>query len=57
MRITIYKQRKYESYDFKPQDLRYIKIIAKKLGTLPNWHLGYKHDGRSWIFVDEITID
>ena len=45
------------SFDFKPQDLRYIKIIAKKLGTLPDWHLGYKHDGRSWIFVDEITID
>ncbi|MBD3891647.1 GH92 family glycosyl hydrolase [Olleya marilimosa] len=35
---------------------RYIKIIAKKLGKLPEWHLGYKHDGRSWLFVDEITI-
>ena len=20
------------------------------------WHLGYKHDGRSWIFIDEIKI-
>ena len=37
-------------------DYRYIKIIAKKLGELPKWHLGYPHDGRSWIFVDEITI-
>ncbi|MFT6843283.1 MAG: putative alpha-1,2-mannosidase [Psychroserpens sp.] len=35
---------------------RYIKIIAKKLGILPKWHLGYKHDGRSWMFVDEIQI-
>ena len=35
---------------------KYIKIIAKKLGKLPEWHLGYEHDGRSWIFVDEITI-
>ncbi|WP_422106141.1 GH92 family glycosyl hydrolase [Winogradskyella sp.] len=35
---------------------RYVKIVAKKLGKLPEWHLGYKHDGRSWIFVDEITI-
>ena len=35
---------------------RYVKVIAKKLGVLPEWHLGYKHDGRSWIFVDEITI-
>ncbi|OUS01325.1 glycosyl hydrolase family 92 [Flavobacteriales bacterium 33_180_T64] len=35
---------------------RYIKIIAKKLGKLPEWHLGYEHDGRSWIFADEISI-
>lgn len=35
---------------------RYIKIIAKKLGKLPKWHLGYEHDGRSWLFVDEIII-
>ena len=35
---------------------RYVKVIAKKLGVLPNWHLGYKHDGRSWLFVDEIQI-
>ena len=35
---------------------RYIKVIAKQLGELPKWHLGYKHDGRSWLFVDEIQI-
>ena len=35
---------------------RYVKIIAKKLGQLPEWHLGFEHDGRSWLFVDEITI-
>ncbi len=35
---------------------RYVKIYAKKLGVLPDWHLGYEHDGRSWMFVDEITI-
>ncbi|MEE9407859.1 MAG: GH92 family glycosyl hydrolase [Polaribacter sp.] len=40
----------------KPKKVRYIKIIAKKLGKLPKWHLGYKHDGRSWLFVDEIQI-
>lgn len=38
-------------------DARFIKIIAKKLGQLPEWHLGYEHDGRSWLFVDEITIN
>ncbi|WP_299271778.1 GH92 family glycosyl hydrolase [uncultured Psychroserpens sp.] len=35
---------------------RYIRVIAKKLGELPKWHLGYPHDGRSWLFVDEISI-
>ncbi|MFY7672425.1 GH92 family glycosyl hydrolase [Tenacibaculum sp. MEBiC06402] len=35
---------------------RYVKIVAKKLGKLPEWHLGYPHDGRSWIFIDEIMI-
>lgn len=34
----------------------YVKIIAKKLGALPEWHLGYPMNGRSWIFVDEISI-
>ncbi len=36
---------------------RYVKIIAKKLGQLPEWHLGHEHDGRSWLFVDEIIIN
>ncbi len=35
---------------------RYIRLKAKKLGELPTWHLGYPHNGRSWIFVDEIQI-
>ena len=43
-------------YAFKGKKGRYIKIIAKKLGKLPKWHLGYKHDGKSWFFVDEIQI-
>jgi predicted alpha-1,2-mannosidase len=40
----------------KEKNTRYVKIIAKKLGVLPKWHLGYIHDGRSWLFVDEIQI-
>jgi len=35
---------------------RYIKVIAKKLGDLPDWHIGHPMDGKSWIFVDEISI-
>ena len=51
---------KIQNYKFKyPPSLkvRYIKIIAKKLGNLPKWHLGYQHDGKSWLFVDEIQIN
>jgi predicted alpha-1,2-mannosidase len=36
---------------------RFIKVIAKKIGKLPEWHLGAKHNGRSWLFVDEIQIN
>ena len=36
---------------------RFIKIKAQKLGNLPKWHLGFQHNGKSWIFTDEITID
>ena len=53
------QQVKIQEYIFKyPPSfkVRYIKVIAKKLGELPKWHLGYKHDGRSWMFVDEIQI-
>ena len=35
---------------------KYVKVVAKKLGVLPKWHLGYSHNGRSWLFVDEIEI-
>ncbi|OIQ29395.1 MAG: glycosyl hydrolase family 92 [Bacteroidetes bacterium MedPE-SWsnd-G2] len=36
---------------------RYVKLMAKKLGVLPEWHLGFEHDGRSWLFADEISIN
>lgn len=47
-----------KTVEFKiPQtEYKYVKIIAKKLGELPEWHLGYPMGGRSWIFVDEISI-
>ena len=44
------------SVDLKGKKARYVKIVAKKLGVLPTWHLGYKHNGRSWLFADEIEI-
>ncbi|MCK8481063.1 GH92 family glycosyl hydrolase [Psychroserpens algicola] len=44
------------AFDINSESYRYVKIIAKKMGELPTWHLGYPHDGRSWIFSDEISI-
>ncbi len=36
---------------------RYIKIVARNLGDLPDWHIGAAHNGKAWIFVDEIEIE
>ncbi|NQX92507.1 MAG: glycoside hydrolase family 92 protein, partial [Flavobacteriales bacterium] len=33
---------------------RYLKLIIKNPGTLPQWHLG--HGNPSWVFLDEIHI-
>ena len=43
-------------FKFDPTEYKYVKIIAKKLRELPQWHLGFPVDGRSWIFVDEISV-
>jgi hypothetical protein len=34
--------------------VRYVKIIAKNFGKLPQWHQGF--GGDAFIFIDEITI-
>lgn len=33
---------------------RYVKVIAKNVGTCPKWHKG--SGGNAWLFIDEITI-
>jgi hypothetical protein len=45
------------SFDPPKEAIRYVKIIAKKVGPVPDWHIGSSHDGRTWIFIDEILID
>lgn len=35
---------------------RYIKVVAKKIGNVPEWHKGFEDDGLGWIFIDEIQI-
>lgn len=47
--IEIFKQKT------KPTQARYVKIIARNLGTCPDWHPGA--GGKCWIFADEITIE
>ncbi len=39
---------------FSPVVARYIKVVAKNMGTAPLWHHGA--GGPSWIFVDEISV-
>jgi sialate O-acetylesterase len=36
-------------------NIRYIRILAKNIGTCPKWHPG--KGGRAWIFTDEIVIN
>ena len=38
----------------KKKTARYVKVIAKNFGKLPEWHQGF--GGEAFIFVDEITI-
>ena len=40
--------------EFKKNTARYIKILAENYGTCPEWHLGA--GGKTWLFVDELTI-
>ena len=35
-------------------DARYVKVVARNFGTLPDWHLGA--GGQAHLFVDEVSI-
>lgn len=43
-------------FNISDNNARYVKIVAKNLGDLPDWHLGAPFNGKAWIFVDEIDI-
>ena len=53
---------KADNYDVSVEDFtvkcdvnaKYIKLVAKNFGTLPEWHLGA--GGKAYIFVDEIIV-
>ena len=44
----------FKSTNFTNKKARYVKVIAKNFGKLPEWHQGA--GGDAFIFVDEITI-
>lgn len=41
---------------FESQKARYVKVIAKNFGKLPEWHQGFPSNGDAFIFIDEIEI-
>ncbi|MEZ4852971.1 discoidin domain-containing protein [Flavobacterium sp.] len=36
---------------------RYVKVIARNFGKLPEWHQGFLYNGDAFIFIDEIEIN
>jgi hypothetical protein len=46
--------KKFEYKFEKPTKARYVKVIARNFGKLPEWHLGA--GGDAFIFIDEIEI-
>lgn len=44
----------FTSNETKDKKARYVKVIAKNFGKLPEWHQGA--GGDAFIFVDEITV-
>jgi len=43
-------------FDFPGTELKKLRLKAKTVGALPEWHLGYEYEGTAWIFIDEIAI-
>ena len=38
--------------NFKPEDVQYIRVVAKNIGVCPPWHPGA--GAKAWIFTDEL---
>ncbi|MBN2416436.1 GH92 family glycosyl hydrolase [bacterium] len=43
------------SVTIEPVPARYVRVRAENFGKVPDWHAGA--GGKSWIFIDEITIE
>jgi hypothetical protein len=40
--------------EFSPQKVKFVKVIAKKIDGLPEWHSG--KGSSAWIFLDEVIV-
>lgn len=45
----------FYTLDFNPTELRYMKVIAKPIKKLPNWHNSKGEKG--WVFIDEVIVN
>ncbi len=43
------------SSSMRPQKVRYIKVHASNVGTIPSWHRSAGE--KAWLFVDEIVVE
>ena len=40
---------------FEPRRVRFVRVLARSIGPVPDWHFGA--GGKGWLFVDEIVVE
>ena len=40
---------------FDSRRARFVRVLARSLGTVPDWHYGA--GGKVWLFADEIVVE
>jgi hexosaminidase len=40
---------------FSPRRARYVRVLARTIGAVPDWHFGA--GGKAWVFADEIVVE
>jgi hexosaminidase len=40
---------------FEPRRARFVRVRARSLGNVPEWHYGA--GGKAWLFADEIVVE
>lgn len=42
--------------NFPEREVKLVRLTAKTVGPLPEWHIGYEYQGTAWVFIDEISM-